>query len=58
MQIKLLAIFAFVLLGLVILMSRIMIINVTKGNRYARQVLSHQNYGSQTIPYRRGSIGP
>lgn len=56
MQIKLLAIFAFVLLGLVILMSRIMIINVTKGNRYARQVLSQQNYDSQTIPYRRGSI--
>ena len=56
MQIKLLAVFAFVLLALVILMSRIMVINVTEGNKYARQVLSQQNYDSQSIPFRRGEI--
>ncbi len=56
MQIKLLAVFAFVLLALVILMSRIMYINLTRGNKYARQVLSQQNYDSQSIPYRRGEI--
>ena len=56
MQIKLLAVFAFVLLALVFLMSRIMYINLTRGNRYARQVLSQQNYDSQSIPYRRGEI--
>jgi len=56
MQIKLLAVFAFVLLALVGLMSRILYINLTKGNKYARQVLSQQNYDSQSIPYRRGEI--
>ena len=56
MQIKLLAVFAFVLLALVILMSRIMYINLTRGNKYARQVLSQQNYDSQSIPYGRGEI--
>ncbi|MBO7709563.1 MAG: cell division protein FtsI, partial [Lachnospiraceae bacterium] len=33
-----------------------MYINLTRGNRYARQVLSQQNYDSQSIPYRRGEI--
>lgn len=49
MQIKLLAVFAFVLLALVILLVRITYIITTKGNTYAKQVLSQQSYDSQTI---------
>lgn len=56
MQIKLLAIFAFVLFMLVVLLLRITVITVGSGNQYARQVLSQENYDSQTIPYRRGEI--
>ena len=56
MQIKLLAVFAFVLLALVFLLSRITYITATRGNQYAKQVLSQQSYDSQSIPYRRGEI--
>ena len=49
MQIKLLAVFAFVLLLLVILLVRIAYINVSSGQKYARQVLSQENYDSQTL---------
>lgn len=56
MQRKLTAVFAFVLLVLAILLGRITMITMTSGNRYARQVLSQQNYDSQTIPARRGEI--
>ena len=31
-------------------------INVTNGDKYAKQVLSQQTYDSRTIPYRRGEI--
>lgn len=56
MQIKLLAVFAFVLLMLVILLVRITYITAKSGNKYAKQVLSQQSYDSKTIPYRRGEI--
>ncbi len=56
MQIKLLAVFAFVLFILGILLARITYIMARSGNKYAKQVLSQQNYDSQTIPYRRGEI--
>lgn len=56
MQIKLLAVFAFVLLGLVVLLLRIAQINITKGSSYAKQVLSQNNYDSQTLYARRGEI--
>ena len=56
MQRKLTAVFAFVLLVLALLLGRITMITMTSGNRYARQVLSQQNYDSQTIPARRGEI--
>lgn len=56
MQIKLLALFGFVLLGLVVLLIQIAYINVTKGNTYAKQVLSQNNYDSQTLVARRGEI--
>lgn len=56
MQIKLLAIFAFILLALIIILLRIVYINVTSGNRYAKQVLSQENYDSKILYSRRGEI--
>lgn len=56
MQIKLLAVFAFVLCILVILLVRITYITTKSGSQYARQVLSQQSYDSRTLPYRRGEI--
>lgn len=56
MQIKLLAVFAFVLLALIIILLRIVYINVKSGNRYAKQVLSQENYDSQVLYSRRGEI--
>ena len=56
MQIKLLAVFAFILLFMIILILRIAYINVSSGQRYARQVLSQENYDSKTIYARRGEI--
>ena len=56
MQIKLLAVFAFVLCALAGLLVRITMITTQSGSRYAKQVLSQQNYDSRTIPYRRGEI--
>ena len=56
MQKKLLASFAFVLLLLVALLVRIAAISATRGNRYAKKVLSQQSYDSRSIPARRGEI--
>lgn len=56
MQIKLLAIFAFILLFLIILLLRIVYINVKSGNSYAKQVLSQENYDSKILYSRRGEI--
>ncbi len=56
MQKKLLASFAFVLLLLAALLLRIATISATKGNRYAKKVLSQQSYDSRQIPARRGVI--
>ena len=56
MQIKLLAVFAFILLFLIIVFARIVYINVKSGNRYAKQVLSQENYDSKILYSRRGEI--
>ncbi len=56
MQIKLLAVFAFILLFLIIILIRLVYINVKSGDRYAKQVLSQENYDSQTLYSRRGEI--
>ncbi len=56
MQIKLLAVFAFILLFLIIILLRIVFINVKSGDRYAKQVLSQENYDSQVLYSRRGEI--
>lgn len=56
MQIKLLAVFAFILLFLILILMRIVYINVHSGKRYAKQVLSQENYDSRTLYSRRGEI--
>ena len=56
MQIKLLAVFAFILLFLVILLIRIAFINVENGQLYSKRVLSQENYDSRTLKSRRGEI--
>lgn len=56
MQRRFSAAFAFVLLCMGVLLFRIAFINATKGNKYAKQVLSQQTYDSRTIPARRGEI--
>lgn len=56
MQIKLLAVFAFILLFLILILIRIVYINVHSGKRYAKQVLSQENYDSRTLYSRRGEI--
>ena len=56
MQKKLLGVFAFVLLVLVILNLRIAYINIKSGDKYAKQVLSQKEYDRRSIPYRRGEI--
>lgn len=56
MQIKLMVLFAFILLVLVGLNIRIVFIMAKSGDKYAKQVLSQQRYDSRTIPYRRGEI--
>ena len=56
MQRRLTAAFAFVLLCIIFLLIRIAVVNASKGNKYAKQVLSQQTYSSRTIPARRGEI--
>lgn len=56
MQIKLMVLFAFILLVLVGLNIRIAYITAKSGDKYAKQVLSQQRYDSRTSPYRRGEI--
>lgn len=56
MQRRLTTSFAFVLLCMILLLIRIAVVNTTRGNRYAKQVLSQQTYDSRTIPARRGEI--
>ena len=47
MQKKLMASFAFVLLLLILLLVRIATITATRGNKYAKQVLSQQRSGQE-----------
>lgn len=56
MQAKLLLVFCIVLIAVVGLVVRLVHINRTDGERYAKKVLSQQTYTSTVIPYQRGSI--
>ena len=56
MQRKLLVLYVIILVAFVGLGIRLYAISRNKGEQYARQVLSQQEYDSITIPYRRGDI--
>lgn len=47
---------AFIALLFVVLIGRLVYFSVFKNNIYKRQVLSQQNYSSETLPYKRGDI--
>lgn len=56
MQAKLLLVFCVILIAMVGLIARLVFLNRTDGERYAKKVLSQQTYTSTIIPYQRGSI--
>ncbi len=56
MQAKLLLVFCVITLLLVALMGRLIYIMQTKGDKYAKQVLSRETYVSSVLPYKRGDI--
>ncbi|MFA9375144.1 MAG: peptidoglycan D,D-transpeptidase FtsI family protein [Lachnotalea sp.] len=56
MQKKLAVLFLVIMLALIGLTVRLSYINVESGDKYTKQVLSQQQYDSQSIPFRRGNI--
>lgn len=56
MKIKLTVMCAVVLVGFIVVLSRLVYIEQVKGADYEKRVLSQQRYDSLTIPYRRGDI--
>ncbi|MDF2952161.1 MAG: hypothetical protein K0S18_1744, partial [Anaerocolumna sp.] len=56
MQGKLLLVFCIMILAMGCLIGRIVYLNRTDGDRYAKRVLSQQTYTSTVLPYQRGSI--
>ena len=56
MQAKLLLVFCVITLLLVVLMGRLIYIMQTKGDQYAKHVLSRETYVSSVLPYKRGDI--
>lgn len=56
MQEKLVMLFMAIILAFVVLVGRITYINASKGSGYTKIVLDQQEYGSRTIPFKRGDI--
>lgn len=56
MKVKLLVVAAFLLVGFLVLVGRMIYINAKDGKRYEKIVLAQQSYDSIEIPYRRGDI--
>lgn len=56
MQRKLVMLFAAIALAFVFLVGRITYINAASGDKYTKLVLDQQQYGSRTIPFKRGDI--
>lgn len=56
MQKKLVMLFAAIVLAFVFLVGRITYINASSGDKYTKVVLDQQQYGSRTIPFKRGDI--
>ena len=56
MQKKLIMLFMGIVLAFAVLVVRITYINASSGERYSKLVLDQQQYGSRTIPFKRGDI--
>lgn len=56
MQKKLVLLFVGIVLAFAILVGRITYINASDGDKYSKIVLDQQQYGSRTIPFKRGDI--
>ena len=56
MQKKLVVLFLFILAAFVGLSAQLFLINRDNGETYKKQVLSHQEYDSSVIPFKRGEI--
>lgn len=56
MKVKLLVVTAFLFVGFLVLVGRMVYINAKDGKRYEKIVLAQQSYDSIEIPYRRGDI--
>ena len=56
MQKKLVVLYLFILAAFLGLSARLFLINRDNGEEYKKQVLSHQEYDSVTIPFKRGEI--
>ena len=56
MQRKLVMLFAAIVLAFVFLVGRITYINAASGDKYTKLVSDQQQYGSRTIPFKRGDI--
>ena len=56
MQKKLVMLFVAIVLAFVFLVGRITYINAASGDKYTKVVLDQQQYGSRTIPFKRGDI--
>lgn len=56
MQRKLVMLFVGVILAFAVLVGRITYINASNGDKYSKVVLDQQQYGSRTIPFKRGDI--
>lgn len=56
MKIKLTIMCAIVLVGFIVVLSRLVYIEEAKGEEYEMRVLSQQRYDSLSLPYRRGDI--
>lgn len=56
MQKKLVVLYLFILASFLGLSARLFFINRDNGEEYKKQVLSHQEYDSVTIPFKRGEI--
>ena len=56
MQKKLVMLFVGIILAFAVLVGRITYINASNGERYSKLVLDQQQYGSRTIPFKRGDI--
>ena len=56
MQAKLLLVFCVLIIALLFIIGRLVHINSSDGDKYAKRVLAQQTYTSSVVPYKRGTI--